>query len=186
MFNGITQRKKYPLFRNSNQIIENRFPFTPEILIGAKIKDGDFHIYHGGFGEVGRYKARVADMYEIFETYDTIGSGDHYASLVLKQQNRLYESLGNNLSQLPLEINIGLACYMIDEIKTFDKHTGEYTQISKINNNGYFEISLDEQAECYNKMINNLSTSLRKEMSSDGDVIKILKKILPVTRTRPL
>ncbi|MER5176366.1 MAG: hypothetical protein ABJB73_11430 [Candidatus Nitrosocosmicus sp.] len=75
---------------------------------------------------------------------------------------------------------------MIDEIKTFDKHTGEYTQISKINNNGYFEISLDEQAECYNKMINTLSTSLRKEMSSDGDVIKILKKILPVTRTRPL
>ena len=179
------EERNIPYLETPNQIVENRFPFTTEILIGAKI-EGDFRIYHGGFGEIVHYKARIPDLFEINEFYYTIGSGGHYASLVLKQQNRLFESLGNNLFQLPIEVNIGIACYVIGEVKNFDLYTGGETQISIINKNGYELISMEKQGECYDKMINNLIDSMDKNLSSQENIKTVLKKILPVSQTRPL
>ena len=62
--------------------------------------------------------------------------GGSYASLILKQQNRLYSSIGKKLSQLPMEINIDIACYVIDEVKNFDIQTGDNTPIVIIDNEG--------------------------------------------------
>lgn len=158
-----------------NQILDNQFPFTSEIQIDAKIKDGDFHIYHGGFGEVGVYKAKVPDLSEIYEFCYTIGSGRHYASLILKQQNRLFESLcGNNLSQLPLEVNIGIACHVIDEVKDYDIQTGGDTQVLIMDNEKCNEITLDKQSSNYQTMIDSLSNSLKNRPIEDiKNILKI-------------
>lgn len=68
------EQKNIPHMKTVNQIIEDRFPFTPEFLIGVIIEN-NFHLYHGGFNEIGKYKCKTFDISEKFESYETAGSG---------------------------------------------------------------------------------------------------------------
>jgi 20S proteasome alpha/beta subunit len=179
------EEKNIPHLKTVTQILDNQFPFTPEFLIGAIVKN-KYHIYHGVFTEIGKYKCKTSDIFEKLEPYETTGSGGSYASLLLKQQNRLYSSIGMNLSQLSIEINAGIACYIIDEVKNFDLHTGGDTQIAIINCDGYEEISNDKQTVFYNKMIDNLLNTLSMRLTDDRTNKETLKKILPVSKATQL
>lgn len=175
--------KNVPYLNSLNQVLEDRFPFTPEFLIGAKTEN-NFHIYHGGFDEIGKFKCKTCVISEKLEPFETVGSGGHYTSLILNQLNRIYDSMGNVLSELRYETNIGIACYVINEVKNFDLFSGGDTQIVVIDKNGYNQISIDRQADYYEKMIENLSDSLSKELSSNGNIKKILRKIYPITQMK--
>lgn len=82
-----------------------------------------------------------------------------------------------------MEINIDIACYVIDEVKNFDIQTGDNTPIVIIDNEGYKEISKEQQVESYNKMIDNLSNTLGIQLSDNRTASKILKEIMPVTKS---
>ena len=82
-----------------------------------------------------------------------------------------------------MEINIYIACYVIDEVKNFDIQTGDNTPIVIIDNEGYKEISKEKQVESYNKMIDNLSNTLGIQLSDNRTASKILKEIMPVTKS---
>jgi 20S proteasome alpha/beta subunit len=55
--------KNVPYLNSLSQILEDRFPFTPEFLIGATAGN-NFHIYHGGFDEIGKFKCKTCIISE--------------------------------------------------------------------------------------------------------------------------
>ena len=85
----------------------------------------------------------------------SIGSGSTYARLVLTQQDRLYSAINRKLSDLSTEDNVGIAAYIINEVKQLDLETGGKTQISIVDREGYRELSYDEQTKCHQMMTDN-------------------------------
>ena len=61
------------------------------------------------------------------------------------------------VSDLSTENNVGIATYIINEIKQLDLETGGKTQIAIVDRDGYRELSYDEQNKCHQIMTDNLS-----------------------------
>ena len=74
---------------------------------------------------------------KVNNNYVSIGSGSTYARLVLTQQDRLYSIINSKLSDLSTENNVGIAAYIINEVKQLDLETGGKTQVAIVDRDGY-------------------------------------------------
>jgi len=170
---------------NSGYYLEAFLPFCPDILIIAKVKNekGEtFYLYRGGFGELGRYKVKTSDVFLVSNDFEAIGSGSNLAYLVLNQQTRMYSLTNKKLSDLPLSICIGMALYVISEVKDIDSLSGKDTQIAVIDKDGFREIPPNDQPSYYDTMVENL-TSLIKDLSYNGKMKEMVKMMLSVSQT---
>jgi 20S proteasome alpha/beta subunit len=164
----------------SNNLSENGIkdiniysPIAIYALVGTRLQNGDYCLYQIQLNDENPTSINVID-----KSYGSVGSGKKLADLVLYQQNRI-----NNLGELDINTAIGVALYVIDEVKHKDHLSGEDIQIAVIDKNGYNPISLNEHSKYYDDMINSLSNSLGKNLSDNGKIKEILKKIFPVSRT---
>ena len=64
----------------SKALEQETYVFKPSSIIAAKLKDGSFNLYKIVF--------YPEPWLEPIEVYESVGSGQYFASLVLKQQNR--------------------------------------------------------------------------------------------------
>jgi hypothetical protein len=161
--------------------LEDDLYFAPEVLIGTKLKDGKFYIHHGKFNiQSGKLRNRsVSSNYLVYD-YDVMGTGSGIAFKSLEQVNDIsIKKLNKKISELPVEINVGIAMYVISQSKEYDLYSGGDTQIGIIDNDEFRKISVDEQPQYYYKMITYLSELLKE------DECKI-KEFLPVSITKLL
>jgi 20S proteasome alpha/beta subunit len=156
-----------------------RLFFSPLSIAAAKPKNGDSYLYRVGFGTRGKNKEVSPYLYKVNRDYVSIGSGSNYARLVLKQQDRIYAALERKLSDLPTEINVGIASHVINEVKQLDLETGGKTQIAVINHDGYRELSHNDQIKCHQTMAGNLVSSLQESFSNSEKAMEIACKIFP-------
>ena len=119
--------KNYNL-RWSKALEKETFVFNPSAILGGKLNDGSFKLYRIFF--------TPNPWLEPIEVYESIGSGQLFASLVLRQQSRAPNSQGKTLADVDLNYNIWVACYVINEIKGFDTYSGGSTKIAVIHNEG--------------------------------------------------
>jgi len=170
---------------NSGYYSESFLPFCPDILIIAKVKNQNgetFYLYRGRFGEMGRYKVKTSDVFLVSNDFETIRSGSNLAYLVLNQQARIYSLTDKKLADLPLSICIGMALYVISEVKDIDSLSGKDTQIAIIDRDGFREILPNEQTHYYETMVENLS-SLIWDLLNNGKMKEVVKMMLTVTQT---
>jgi 20S proteasome alpha/beta subunit len=187
-FGNLHKIKNVDQCANAGYYLESYFPFCPDVLILAKIKDEEderFCFYRGGFGEIGKYKVKISDAYMINSDFETIGSGSNLAYLVLSQQTRIYSLNNNRLSELPLKICIGVALYTISEVKDIDPLSGKDTVIAVIDKDEFREIPPKEHALYYDAMIEGLSKSIT-DLSNNRKMKEIVKKILSVNQSSVL
>ncbi len=156
-----------------------RLFFSPLSVAAAKPKNGDPYLYRVGFGTMGKNKEVSPYIYKINRDYVSIGSGSNYARLVLKQQDRIYAAMKKKLSDLSTENNVGIASYVINEVKQLDLETGGKTQIAVINNDGYRELFHNDQIECHQIMIDNLFSSLQENFSNSEKAREFICNIFP-------
>ncbi len=156
-----------------------RLFFSPLSVAAAKPKNGDPYLYRVGFGTMGKNKEVSPYIYKINRDYVSIGSGSNYARLVLKQQDRIYAAMKKKLSDLSTENNVGIASYVINEVKQLDLETGGKTQIAVINNDGYRELSHEDQIKCHQIMIDNLFSSLQENFSNSEKAREFICNLFP-------
>ncbi|CAN5832545.1 hypothetical protein BH23THE1_BH23THE1_21030 [soil metagenome] len=77
--------------------------------------------------QLGKDNEVSPHLYKINNDYVSIGSGSTYAGLVLTQQDRLYSAINRKLSDLSTINNVGIAAYIINEVKQLDVETGGKT-----------------------------------------------------------
>ena len=83
------------------------------------------------------------------------------------------------MSDLSTENNVGIAAYIINEVKQLDLETGGKTQVSIVDRDGYRELSYDEQTKCHQMMTVNLFSSLNEYFSNKDKTSKIIKYLFP-------
>jgi 20S proteasome alpha/beta subunit len=149
--------------------------FKPELLIGTKLKDDEFYIHHIQFvDEIGL--PNLKPIVEIKHEFEVIGSGSYWAIPAIGTISKDLASINKNLSDLPIEINVGIAMHAISQAKESDLGSGGDTQIRIIDNNGFSKINVNNQSDRYYKAIKCLSELLGKDESS-------IKESLPVSIT---
>jgi len=121
-------------------------------------------------------------MYLVSNNFETIRSGSSLAYLVLNQLTRVYSLTNKKLSDLPLSICIGMALYVISEVKDIDSLSGKDTQIAVIDRDGFREISPNDQPNYYETMVENLSSSIR-DLLNNGKMKEVVKTMLTVSQT---
>jgi 20S proteasome alpha/beta subunit len=156
-----------------------RLFFTPLSLMAGIPRKGDSFIYRMGFGTTGKNNEVSPYLYKVNSDYASIGSGSSYARLVLSQQDRLFTAVNKKLSHYFIEHNVGIAAYVINEVKQLDLETGGKTQIALVNCDGFKELSCEEQTKCYHVMIDNLLTSLNENFSDKEKATKIVRSFFP-------
>ena len=156
-----------------------RLFFTPVSIAAVKPKNGDSYLYRMGFGTTGKNNEISPYLYKVNSDYVSIGSGSTYARLVLTQQDRLYSAINMKVSDLSTENNVGIASYIINEVKQLDLETGGKTQIAVVNRDGYKELSYDEQTKCHQIMTDNLFSSLKEYFSNKEKASEIIKWLFP-------
>ncbi|CAN5891169.1 hypothetical protein BH23THE1_BH23THE1_25210 [soil metagenome] len=153
--------------------------FAPFSIAAGIPRKGDPFIYRLGFGTTGKNNEVSPYLYKVNNDYVSIGSGSTYARLVLTQQDRLYSAINKRLSDLSIENNVGIAAYVINEVKQLDVETGGKTQIALVNSNGFKELSFEEQTKCYHVMTDNLLSSLNENFSNKDKTSKIVRCLFP-------
>jgi 20S proteasome alpha/beta subunit len=108
----------------------------------------------------------------IKKDYKAINSGAKFAYLIFNQLNRLLTASIEKISNLSLEVVIGLASYIINGVKEIDPKCGWLTQIAVIDKNGYREIMSEEQSSCYDIMIDKFS-NLPEKISDIKEIARI-------------
>ena len=88
------------------------------------------------------------------------------------------KKLKKKISELPIEINVGIAMYAIGQSKKSDLYSGGDTQIGIIDINGFRKI-IDDQPTYYYKTITCLSELLKEDESE-------IKEFPPVSVTKLL
>jgi 20S proteasome alpha/beta subunit len=160
--------KEYNSERSSklefNQI---NFVFQPEALLGAKLLDGCFCLFH----------IMYDSWIDTVDNYQIIGSGFPLANLVIRQQNRYLNLENKKLSELPLVLNIWISTIVINEVKAVEPNTGGNTNIVIVNKDGYNEVPDKDQQEFYRDTVNIVSSELGKRFSVEKN--KDLKDIFP-------
>lgn len=157
----------------------SRLFFTPVSLAAVYPRKGDSYLCRMGFGTVGKNNEISPYIYKVNNDHVAIGSGSTYARLVLIQQDRLYSAINTKLSNLSTEHSVGIATYVINEIKQLDLETGGKTQIAIVDRDGYRELSYDEQTHCHQIMTDYLSSILNEHFSNKDQINKIAKWIFP-------
>lgn len=156
-----------------------RLFFTPFSLVAGTPRKGNSFVYRIGFGTTGKNNEVSPYLYKINVAYATIGSGSTYARLVLSQQERLYTALNSKLSDLSEEHIVGIASYVINEVKQLDLETGGKTQIAIVSGDGLKELSYEEQTKCNHIMDDNLLTSLNENFSNKEKATEIVRFLFP-------
>jgi 20S proteasome alpha/beta subunit len=171
------QEPTIPSNSNVNAIIDTCIysPIEVFALVGTRLENGEYCLYKIQIRDSNKPPILI-DV--IDKSYGSVGSGRTLANLVLHQQNRI-----NNLDKLDIDTTIGIALYVINEVKHFDNQSGEEVQIAIIDESGYKQILPNEHSKYYDNMINSLSNSLGKNLSDNGKFKDILKKIFPVSKT---
>lgn len=177
LYNAVLEFKKYTLSHNvAEHSIKTICVYSPirlGMLVGAII-DTNYYLY----------QIRSEDSPEslmvnlIDEEYGYIGSGKNLARLVLSQQKRF-----NDFGKLDINTTIGLALYVLDEIKQIDPKTGNDTQISIIDKSGYREIPIQDHVKYYQQYIQYLDKLLYEHSSHVNNRKEFLTKIFPVRTT---
>jgi 20S proteasome alpha/beta subunit len=164
--------KNYNL-RWTNALGQETFIFNPSSILGAKLKDGSFKLY--------RIYIAPKPWLEPIEVYEAVGSGQYFASLVLKQQNRAPNSQGQTLFDQDLNYNIVVACIVINEIKAFDTYSGGSTKVAVIYKDGIIFITDKQIKKIYNDALNDISSSLSQALTSDKNKItkEMFKQFFP-------
>jgi hypothetical protein len=103
--------KRYNV-RWSNHLEKPTLVFNLYCLVAAKLKDDTFQLYYLRF--------YPEPWVEHVDVYETIGSGDMFASLLLKLHSRIPAIDNKTFADLELGYNIWIASYAINEIKEFD------------------------------------------------------------------
>ncbi len=156
-----------------------RLFFSPLSIAAAKPRNGEYHIYRVGFGTTGKNNEVSPYLYKVNRDYVSIGSGSNYARLVLKQQDRIYTAVSKKLSDLPIENNVGIASYAINEVKQLDLETGGKTQIAVINHDGYRDLSDNDQIRGHQIMIDNLLSYLQGSFSNNEKIRDFIGSVFP-------
>ncbi len=156
-----------------------RLFFTPFSIAAVIPRNGDFCIYRMGFGTIGKNNEVSPYIYKVNHDYVSIGSGSSYARLVLMQQDRLYFAINKKLSDLSIEHNVGIAVYVINEVKQLDLETGGKIQIAIVNRDGYKELSSEEQTRLCQIMTDNLYSLLNEYFSNKDKASKIFRCLFP-------
>ncbi|HSA75116.1 MAG TPA: hypothetical protein VLE21_02900 [Candidatus Nitrosocosmicus sp.] len=156
-----------------------RLFFTPFSIAAVTLRNGDSCIYRMGFGTTGKNNEVSPYMYKVNHDYVSIGSGSSYTRLVLAQQDRIYTAINKKLSDLSVEHNIGVAAYVINEVKQLDLETGGKIQIAIVDRNGYIELSSEEQVKHYQVMTANLYDLLKENFSNKDKATKIFECLFP-------
>lgn len=177
LYRNATEFKKLTMATNPvDTVINDINIYSPIVffaLVGAKLKDEKYCLYQIQLNDHNSPSINVID-----DCYWYIGSGKNLARLVLNQQNRI-----NNLGELDINTTIGVALYVIDEVKRIDPNTDDNTQIAVIDENGYRDnISPDLQLKCYESMINNISDSIDNNLSNNEKIKMALKNMFPVSK----
>lgn len=161
--------------------LDDTLYFSPEVLMGIKLKDDMFYLYHGQFGILeGSFKRRSISKIYVIDEYHTIGSGFVTARDFIEHVDNTYiKKLDKKISELPVEVNVGIAMYVICQAKKSDLYSGGDTQIGIVDNNEFRIISVDEQPKYYYKMITCLSELLKEKEDK-------IKESLPVSITKLL
>jgi 20S proteasome alpha/beta subunit len=154
--------KNYNL-RWSKALEKTTYVFNPSSIVGAKLNDGSFKLYRIFFNP--------EPWLEPVEIYESVGSGQLFASLVLRQQSRAPNSLGQTLADIELNYNIMVACIVINEIKGFDTYSGGSTKVAVIYKDGIIFIPDKKVKEIYNEAVNDISSSLSQALTSDTNKI---------------
>jgi hypothetical protein len=169
------EEKNKPINPMINMDSPTSLNFTPELLIGTKVKDDEFYVHHIGFGN--EYEQIICNVptVDIIYDYKIIGSGSVNAiSSLQKIINHKLKPLDKKISEMSKEINVGIIMYLIDEAKEFDLYSGGDTQIGIIDNNGFKKITIKDQPDYYYRAIKYLCQLLEKDESE-------IKKFLPVS-----
>lgn len=156
-----------------------RLFFTPFSIAAVIPRNGDSCIYRMGFGTIGKNNEISPYLYKVNHDYISIGSGSSYARLVLIQHDRLYSAINKKLSDLSTEHNVGIAACVINEVKQLDLETGGKVQIAILNQDGYKELSSEEQSKYYQTMIDNLYSLLIENFSNKDKATKIFECLFP-------
>jgi hypothetical protein len=93
------------------------------------------------------YKIRFPPWVDHIEEYDAIGSGDVYATLLVRQQRRAIR-FGRSDT---LDYNAWICMLTTNEIKTFDAETGGSTLVAIIDKHGFRQLSRDDAKNLYNE-----------------------------------
>ena len=135
--------------------------FDPLSVLGTKLIDNIYGLY------VIRFTPRP--WLESIDNYETIGSGDSLAKLILRQQSRAPNFESKTFADLPYEYNIWVASLTINEIKAFETYSGGSTRLAIINKDGYRLLTNEELSNYYNNYIDGITgifnkSGMNKEM----------------------
>ncbi len=118
-------------------------------------------------------------VYPINE-YDIIGSGLGFAEMAIGLINEYLTSIDERqISDLTVEMNVGIVAHLISESKKYDLFSGGNTQIGIIDNNGFKGIIFDNHPEYYHTAVKEMAKFLKKDENE-------VKKLLPVNITKLL
>lgn len=153
--------------------------FTPLSIAAAMPRIGEPCIYRMGFGVIGKNNEASPYLYRVNQDYVSIGSGSSYARIILAQQDRLYSAINKKLSDLSIEHIIGIASYVVNEVKQLDLETGGKIQIAILDQDGYKELSSEEQSKHYQTMIDNVYSLLNENFSNKDKATKMFECLFP-------
>ena len=153
--------KKYNL--DSREFLGNdACPFNPTLLVGAKNEDKSF----------GLYLLKNTMVYPQHEPV-VIGSGGNLARLVIKILNRGMVVAGGSLHELPVEDVIGISCYIINEVKESDSHSGGETKVAVVGSNGVETLSQEKIQENFDRFLGIMAVGFAPLGLSEEDIKKI-------------
>ncbi len=165
--------KRYNL-KWSEELGRDIIIFKPESILGVRIGNNNYFLY--------RLTFNPEPWLIPLKVYDTIGSGQLFANLVLRQQSRAPASDRKTFSNLPLEFNLWIACLTLAEIKAFDRNSGGFTKVALVTEN---EVRLPPDKsikEYYDIVVNSISTTFGEKLGIDGDkedIERLLRDIFP-------
>lgn len=165
--------KRYNL-KWSEELGRDIIIFKPESILCVRIGNKKYFLYRLTFNP---------DPWLIpLKVYDTIGSGQLFANLVLRQQSRPPASDNKTFSDLPLEFNLWIACLTLAEIKAFDRNSGGSTKVALLTENAV-RLPPDKSIRgYYNIIVNSISTTFGEKLRTNGDkeeIERLLRDIFP-------
>ena len=99
--------------------------------------------------------------------------------IITHKHNNNIKKINKKLSDFSIEHNIGVAAYVINEVKRLDLETGGKIQIAIVDRDGYKELSSEEQVKHYQVMTTNLYDLLKENFSNKDKATKIFECLFP-------
>lgn len=133
-----------------------QYLFDGSAILCTKLNDGVFVLH--------KLTLIPQPWVELVEDYDyeAIGSGEIYAKLLIRQQNRAPQY---GLSGTPTYYNAWVAMLAISEIKTIDSKSGGLTQVAILDKSGFRILTEHESREIYCVTREKIATKLVEVMN---------------------